>query len=251
MTENEITTVAADYMYLVVLGSPDIMRSIAAEMDKASLKKDGRKRYISTDIDDQIDYLPETEELQNILLEEARLRLDIKENDKMSEEVTDDSQDNSQNNSQENSQDDTQDDLSDITKDDNTYDQDDDDGDDDDDDDDNGNALRSDMKYYVMAEGMETAQCHTCGEGYVNVHMLIEIDQTDQNFKITYPVLNLDDEVNPEDLIGEWVETSGISHLIDSINIRLVYMVGTQHDILVFAAYVSKCQTTFLPAPDE
>ena len=70
--------------------------------------------------------------------------------------------------------------------------------------------------------------------------MLVEIEERDENFMIMYPILNLDDEVNPEDLITAWIMDNNIAHVADNLSIRLVNMVGTDHNILVFAAYVNR-----------
>jgi hypothetical protein len=195
MSNDEVTTVAADYMYLVILGDSNIIDKIASAMNEEARKNDTNKIYISTNIDTQVDYLPESLEFQRILIKDA-LQSSNKNGRRssLSETISDSFSDDSQSN----------------------------------------------RKYFVMGEGVETAQCYTCGEGYVNSNMLIEIEKGDENFTIMYPVLNLDDEVNPEDLISSWVINNNITHIADNLNIRLVNMVGTDHDILVFAAYVNR-----------
>ena len=67
MSNEEVTTVAADYMYLVILGEPDIISDIARAMNENAQKKLNNKLYLSSDIDTQIDYLPETDIFQRIL----------------------------------------------------------------------------------------------------------------------------------------------------------------------------------------
>jgi hypothetical protein len=199
MSNEEVTTVAADYMYLVILGDADIIEEIVCAMNENAHNKKTNKLYVSSDVDTQIDYLPETIKFQRILdTNIERRRIDI---------------------------------LHDF-----------------DDDTDQSSALDSDeetdgtthRKYFVMGEGVETAQCYTCGEEYTNARMLIEIEERDENFTIMFPILNLDDEVNPEDLITAWVVDNNIAHVADNLSIRLVNMVGTDHDILVFAAYVNR-----------
>lgn len=197
MSNDEITTVAADYMYLVILGDSDIIDRIANVMNEEAQKNDTNKMYISTNIDTPVDYLPESLEFQEILLKDSIQSDSNNRRDSLSDTISDTLSDNFSSDS-------------------------------------------SNKKYFVMGEGVETAQCYTCGEGYINSHMLIEIEKTDKNFTIMFPVLNLDDEVNPEDLISTWVINNTISHIADSLNIRLVNMVGTDHDILVFAAYVNR-----------
>jgi len=196
MSNEEVTTVAADYMYLVILGDSDIIDDIATAMNENAHNKDSNKLYVSTDIDKQVDYLPETEEFQRLLemsIDSAR-----------EECLTDDQQSSLDQESDEKT---------------------------------DGTSYR---KYYVMGEGVETAQCYTCGEGYTNASMLIEIEERDEFFNILFPILSLDDEVNPEDLITSWVIDNNIAHVAGNLSIRLVNMVGTTHDILVFAAYVNR-----------
>jgi hypothetical protein len=230
MSNDEVTTVAADFMYLVILGDQDIIEEIVNAMNEEAHKKNTNKIYVSGDIDIQVDYLPETSEFQKILVSNVQkrraelLEQALLENDSdalLSEIDLDETTVI------------VSDEASDIVSDivsDGVYD------------------LCSEIseeynpnkKYFVMGEGVETAQCYTCGEGYVNAHMLIEIEERDENFNILFPVLNLDDEVNPEELITSWVVGNNISHVADNLSTRLVNMVGTEHDILVFAAYVNR-----------
>lgn len=210
MSNEEVTTVAADYMYLVILGDPDIIEEIVIAMNENSQNKKTNKLYVSCDVDTQIDFLPETPIFQRILetnIGRAReVLLDIEESN--------------------------------IANDSKKYDNGDYDESDDESEEETDGATH--RKYYVMGEGVETAQCYTCGEEYANASMLVEIEERDENFMIMYPILNLDDEVNPEDLITAWIMDNNIAHVADNLSIRLVNMVGTDHDILVFAAYVNR-----------
>jgi hypothetical protein len=196
MSNDEVTTVAADFMYLVILGDSDIIDNIATEMNKEATNNNTNKIYKSIDIDIQVDYLPETPEFQDILMSDVNKRIELQLPRSIQSSDSDD--------------------------------------------------LQNSKKYFVMGEGVETAQCYTCGEGYVNVNMLIEIEAKSEHFTITYPVLNLDDEVNPEDLISSWIINNNISHVADNLHIRLVNMVGTNHDILVFAAFVNKSNNSIV-----
>jgi hypothetical protein len=199
MSNEEVTTVAADYMYLVILGDVDIIEDIVCAMNENAQNKKSNKLYVSSDVDTQIDYLPETTKFQRILdinIEQRRIELlqysdDMKISNNYEFEYNEKADETSH------------------------------------------------RKYFVMGEGIETAQCYTCGEEYTNARMLIEIEERDEHFTITFPILNLDDEVNPEDLITAWVVDNNIAHVADNLSIRLVNMVGTDHDILVFAAYVN------------
>lgn len=192
MSNDEVTTVAADFMYLVILGDQDIIDNLAVAMNVSS---DNNRAYVSVPIDKQIDYLPETDEFQMILRYGMSAINRPSDSDAGADVISNDS-------------DDTQ--------------------------------KSSFDKYFRMGEGVETAQCYTCGEGYVNANMLLEIEEETDSFAIRYPILNLDDEVNPEDLISSWIINNKVTHVIDNLNVRLVTMVGTEHDILVFAAYVNK-----------
>jgi len=220
----EVTTVAADFMYLVVLSDEATMKRINRALNIDSHSKQNKKLYVYIDIDTQIDYIPETPELQSILKKGVLNRhaeaSDLNDlNDSNRSDHTDSSSTDSANSANSDSDDSTDSNS--------THDEDED-------------IAYSGKRYFVMGEGVETAQCYTCGEGYENMYMLIEIEDKDEYCTIGYPVLNLDKEVNPEDLIASWVMENGLSGVASNINIRLVNMVGTEHDILVFAAHINK-----------
>ncbi len=184
MSNDEITTVAADYIYLILLGESEQIQKIAELMNQNCDQTDveNKKIYIATKIDVQIDCLPESDKFQDILNKDAEEHFD---------QDTDD--------------------------------------------------IESLKKYFVMGEGVETAQCNTVGEGYVNVHMLIEIAKRDNYFEVLYPVLHFDDEANPEDLISTWVIDNNISDIEENMrfDVRLIDMVRMTNDILIYAAYVN------------
>lgn len=216
MSTEEVTTVAADYMYLIVLGDTDIIDEIVYAMNENAQNKRTNKLYISSDVDTQLDYLPETPKFRRILetnVEKRRSELLDGIDDCSNADIDSLVLSNSDNNDTESMNSLESDEKTDST---------------------------SNRKYFVMGEGVETAQCYTCGEEYTNARMLIEIEEHKENFTIMFPILNLDDEVNPEDLITTWVMDNNIAHVADNLSIRLVNMVGTDHDILVFAAYVNR-----------
>lgn len=224
MNNEEVTTVAADFMYLIMIGEPEIMERVAVAMNSNTEKNGVSKFYVSVDIDTPLDNLPETPLFQKILIngcsdmrniqnmrniggDTQKQHIGVK-NNLADSEFSEDS----------NLVTEVVEAVEDLQS----------------------SDYISSKKYYVMGEGVETAQCHTYGEGYTNVSMLIEIEDDTEYFTITFPILNLDDEVNPEDLISNWILKNNLSHVADNLNIRLVNMVGTNHDILVFAAYINR-----------
>ena len=232
----EVTTVAADFMYLVVLSDETTMKRINRALNIDSHSKQNKKLYVYIDIDTQIDYIPETPELQSILKKGVLNRhaeaSDLNDSDHKdsftAESAVLANSDSDDANSMDTDSDDANSMYTDSTYSNSTDDED---------------VPYSGKRYFVMGEGVETAQCYTCGEGYENMYMLIEIEDKDEYCTIGYPVLNLDKEVNPEDLIASWVMENGLSGVASNINIRLVNMVGTEHDILVFAAHINKEKT--------
>ena len=202
MSNEEVTMVAADYMYLVLLGKSRTIEKIAMKLNE-DMNMNNRKIYVSVDINTQVDYLPETKIFQNLLRKKNIGSVIIDVDDCLSQSEQDDES------------------YQDLYG---SF---------------HSESESIDKKYFMMGEGVETAQCYTCGEGYVDVHMLIEIEEKDNSFVITYPILTLDDEANPDDLIESWIITNDISNIANNLNTRLVNMVGTEHDILVFAAHVN------------
>ena len=188
--DDDVTEVAADFMYLVVLGDEDIIEQIAnaLNVNYSNVNASNAQQYLSIDVDTQIDHLPETKRFRNMLNAKLRTNLNASNGSNTSSEST------------------------------------------------VSNA--SNIKYFVMGEGVETAQCYTYGEEDNVQKMLIEITENDESFVISFPVLNLDDEMNPDDMIDSWIKEKDLIDVIDNCNTKLINMVGTEHDILVFAAYV-------------
>jgi hypothetical protein len=93
--------------------------------------------------------------------------------------------------------------------------------------------------YIKFAEGVESAQTLTFAEGYnKSYHILLEIEKTTSNICIQYPKLHLEDENEPEKIISKWIRENNLGNLMDKLIIRPVNIVGSNNEILVFAARV-------------
>jgi len=93
--------------------------------------------------------------------------------------------------------------------------------------------------YIKFAEGVESAQTLTFAEGYnKSYHILLEIEKTKSNLCIQYPKLHLEDESEPEKLISSWVKENNLGSFMDKLVIRPVNIVGSNNEILVFAAKI-------------
>ncbi len=211
MGDNELTTIiAADYMYLIILGTYQTLNKIITKLNektepeteiyrnkkRANTKSYNNanatlnKTYIMTYIDKPCAEIIEMDEIQNIILEDAKKTInDMKKN---------------------NVHIDDEDDGMDLCK-----------------------------KRIDLDEGIETAQCLTYAEGYKNYYMLLEIIHEPDHFRLTYPILQLDEEVNPEELISSWIIKNNISNIAKDLTIKPVNIVGKVHDILVFAACIN------------
>jgi len=112
--------------------------------------------------------------------------------------------------------------------------------------------LAEQMKYCVFAEGMETAQCLIYADGYRKDHMLMEVSNDVTCFKISFPVIQLDEEVTPDKLIGEWIIRHNIQSIVNDITIRPVSIVGNKNDILVFVSIINqKCREKIKELHDD
>ena len=94
-------------------------------------------------------------------------------------------------------------------------------------------------KYAIFGEGVESAQCLVYADGYRDLNMLMEITDEKTNFKISFPIIQLDEEITPDVLISNWIIENKIQHLINDITIRPVSIVGNGNDILVFIAQIN------------
>jgi hypothetical protein len=69
---------------------------------------------------------------------------------------------------------------------------------------------------------------------------LMVIVDTDSHYKLGYPILQLDEEENPDKLISKWLKDHSLEDLVRELTIRPINIVGNDHDILVFAAFVNE-----------
>lgn len=195
---NDMTTIiAADYMYLIILGDDKIIKKIVDKLNKHSKDTKKNTQYTMCKIDKPCAELLDDDYIQNILINEAK---DIAPVNKDIQNIID----------------------IDIYK-----------------------------KYIIFDEGIETAQCLTYADilstdisyyknnNKENNSMLMELIDTKTYYKISYPVLQLGEEVNPDDLISAWIINNNIVSLAKDLTIKPVNIVGTEHDILVFAAYIN------------
>ena len=72
-----------------------------------------------------------------------------------------------------------------------------------------------------------------------NVSIMMSISKTEINNVISFPILQIDDEENPEKIISLWLKKYNIDKIIDSITIKPIEIVGNIHDILVFVAFIN------------
>jgi len=104
-------------------------------------------------------------------------------------------------------------------------------------------------KYVVLDEGVETAQCLTYADissvDYKNkldqkTMMLMALYSEDTHFKLSFPILQLDEEENPDKLIAGWLKDNKLDDIIKELTIRPVNIVGNEHEILVFTAFINQ-----------
>lgn len=107
-------------------------------------------------------------------------------------------------------------------------------------------------KYIILDEGIEAAQCLTYADvssieissknknntPVAKTIMLMVMAEYDTHYKLTFPILQLDEEENPDKLIGKWLQENNIEDIIKELTIRPVNIVGNEHEILVFTAHI-------------
>jgi hypothetical protein len=103
----------------------------------------------------------------------------------------------------------------------------------------------SSEKYIIIDEGVETAQCLTYADISSNNDstkmMIMMLIDNGSYYKLSFPILQLDEEENPDKLVSKWLISHNISKSdISNITIRPVQIVGTDHDILVFSALINE-----------
>jgi ppGpp synthetase/RelA/SpoT-type nucleotidyltranferase len=94
-------------------------------------------------------------------------------------------------------------------------------------------------KCIKFGEGVEPAQTLTFAEGYnKSYYILLEVEELSNEICVRYPKLNLEDETEPEKLISSWIKKNELASIIEKLIIRPVNIVGSDNEILVFAARV-------------
>lgn len=116
------------------------------------------------------------------------------------------------------------------------------------------NDIDVNKKYVILDEGVETAQCLTYADVSSNdiaaakrktptcdLMMIMVMIGNESHYKLSYPVLQLDEEENPDKLVSKWLSDHDISkNDVRDVSIRPVHIVGNEHDILVFSAFVNE-----------
>lgn len=93
--------------------------------------------------------------------------------------------------------------------------------------------------YIRFREGVECAQTLTFAEGYNrDLNILFQIDRDDDDFYIGLPRLNLEEEIEPEKMITNWIKSNNLSRIMNKVSIKPINIVGNENEILVFAAKV-------------
>jgi hypothetical protein len=273
MDDDKVTTIiSADYMYLVFLGSNEIMSKIVDKLnstdnvnltdnvnsisnvnsigntnvtssflhktnlnsssgivgDASDKKKSNKYRhdmknrqqctYIKTEIDSPCIDILEGANIQKILTDDA-IKLTKKKKDQTKDQIKDQIKDQMKNQMK------NQNDNNNVTSED----------------------IDINKKYVVMDEGVETAQCLTYADMSYGLKrespdvttMLMVVMHNDSHYKLSYPILQLDEEENPSELIENWLKEHDLKGLIKELTINPVNIVGDEHDILVFSAVIS------------
>jgi hypothetical protein len=118
------------------------------------------------------------------------------------------------------------------------------------------NILSTNKKYIIMDDGVETAQCLTYADisesdsynlkrkikiNADDLMMIMVLFPSDTHYKLSYPILHLDEEENPDKLVSKWLSDHDISKAdVSVVSIEPVKIVGKEHDILVFSAFVNE-----------
>ena len=71
--------------------------------------------------------------------------------------------------------------------------------------------------------------------------MIMVLLPSDTHYKLSFPILHLDEEENPDKLVSKWLADHDISKAdVSVVSIEPVKIVGKEHDILVFSAFVNE-----------
>lgn len=104
-------------------------------------------------------------------------------------------------------------------------------------------------KCIILDEGIESAQCLTYADISSNdtiirnsnissLMMLMKLVEDNSYIRLTFPILQLDKEENPDKMIGNWLKENNLDDVIKELLIRPVNIVGNEHEILVFSAFI-------------
>ncbi len=232
MNDDKMTTIiAADYMYLVFLGDDNTIQKILNKLnnpiikklnnvhtkdsiDLTSTQKNNKNKnksvniYVKYEISDPCIGLLDDEQIQKILLDDVKNSITKKNaisanKIKLIEYMTE-------------------------------------------------SEIDAQKKYVILDEGIEAAQCLTYADissmeissknkntPVAKTFMLMAMTSYDTHYKLTFPILQLDEEENPDKLIGKWLNDHDIEDEIKELMIRPVNIVGNEHEILVFTAHIS------------
>lgn len=95
---------------------------------------------------------------------------------------------------------------------------------------------------YVISEGMEKAQLSVFSEfhdkGIYNIDWILNFKETDTTINIECPILKVSKEVDPHDLIHEWLARNKLDNYVTRLDYDLVSMTGTVSDILVISVHI-------------
>jgi hypothetical protein len=230
MNSEKAVTIQADYMYLIFLGDNDIIDKIVDKLNKNNEKPNNEKTilnkdksvqsnknkqqmiYIKCEINNPCINMIEEDHIQKILTDDALKQIEIlktKNKNFCNRE----------------------------TKNIETTDSD----------------IDSNKKYIKLDEGVETAQCLTYADVTSNdatatkrktpgskLVMVMVMIKNDSCFTLSYPILQLDQEENPDKLISKWLKDNNLKNIVRELTIRPVHIVGNEHDILVFSAFVNE-----------
>ena len=235
MNSEKAVTIQADYMYLIFLGDTDTIDKIVEKLNKNDEKINNEKTnnepnklnkerliqtdknkqpliYIKCEINNPCINMIEEDHIQKILTDDALKQIETlraknkKSNNKENKnvEVTD-------------------------------------------------SDIDSNKKYIKLDEGVETAQCLTYADVSSNdvaaikrktpgpkLVMVMVMMKNDSCFTLSYPILQLDQEENPDKLISKWLKEHNLKSIVRELTIRPVHIVGNEHDILVFSAFVNE-----------
>jgi hypothetical protein len=112
----------------------------------------------------------------------------------------------------------------------------------------NDNTNNSDIdnykKYIILDEGVESAHCLTFADldaikkKIESLSILMNIKDEETHYKISFPIIEIDDENNPEKLINKWMIDNNLKEYTSDLTTRLINITGREHDILIYVAFI-------------